>query len=131
MELMPKDKYSGLAVLLTVVLGLGMFLSSCAPVGPDFVKPEVDASAQWSQQTDQGLETSLPELDQWWQIFQDPVLNDLVDTARRNNNTLEIAGLRVLEARAQLGIAIGSIYPQSQSASGNATYVSPLWRQGW
>ena len=130
MELMPKDKYSGLAVLLTVVLGLGMFLSSCAPVGPDFVKPEVDASAQWSQQTDQGLETSLPELDQWWQVFQDPVLNNLVDTARRNNNTLEIAGLRVLEARAQLGIAIGSIYPQSQSASGNATYVSPPERTG-
>lgn len=130
MELMRKDKYSGLAVLLTVVLGFGMFLSSCAPVGPDFVKPEVDAAAQWSEQTDQGLETSLPELDQWWKVFQDPVLNDLVDTARRNNNTLEIAGLRVLEARAQLGIAIGSIYPQSQSASGNATYVSPPERTG-
>jgi outer membrane protein TolC len=58
-------------------------------------------------------------------FFEDPVLNELIDTARRNNNTEEIVCLRVLEARAQLGIALGSLYPQSQFASGNATYVSP------
>ncbi len=129
-EKMQKEKYSGFASLLTVILVLGMFITSCAPVGPDFVKPEIDTSADWSEQTGQGLETSLPKLGEWWQIFEDPVLNNLVDTARRNNNTLEIAGLRVLEARAQLGIAIGSLYPQSQAASGNATYVSPPDRSG-
>jgi len=122
---MQSDKNSGLAALLTVVLVLGMFLSSCAPVGPDFVKPEIDTPTHWYEQEVQGLATTLPQLGQWWQVFQDPVLNELVDTARRNNNTLEIAGLRVLEARAQLGIAVGSLYPQSQFVSGNATYVSP------
>jgi len=48
MELMQKDKYRGLASLLTVVLVLVMFLSPCAPVGPDFVKPETDTPAHWS-----------------------------------------------------------------------------------
>ena len=42
---MQKDKSRGLALLLTVVLVPGMILSSCAPVGPDFVKPEAEAPA--------------------------------------------------------------------------------------
>jgi len=122
---MQSHKNSGPVTFLTVVLVLGIFLSSCAPIGPNFVKPEIDTSADWYEQEVQGLATTLPQLDQWWLVFQDPVLDGLVETARRNNNTLEIAGLRVLEARAQLGIAVGSIYPQSQFASGDATYVSP------
>jgi len=124
------NETGGLARFIFLILIFGLFLSSCAPVGPDFVKPEADAPANWSEHTDQGLETTLPKIDQWWKGFQDPALNALVDIARKNNNTLEIAGLRVLEARAQLGIAIGSIYPQSQLASGDAAYVSPPDRTG-
>ena len=45
--------------------------------------------------------------------------------ALADNNNTEIAALRVLEARAQLGIAIGLKYPQAQFASGDATYVTP------
>ena len=97
----------------------------CAPVGPDFVRPEPEASAEWSQPADQGLEARSGELVEWWRVFEDPVLNDLVDTARRNNNTLEIAGLRVYEALAQLGIATGAQYPQSQFAFGDATWIAP------
>jgi NodT family efflux transporter outer membrane factor (OMF) lipoprotein len=122
---MQSIKNSGIAALLTVVMVLGMFLSACAPVGPEFVKPEINTPAHWYEQEVLGLAPTLPQLGQWWQVFQDPVLDDLVATARRNNNNLEIAGLRVLEARAQLGIAVGSLYPQSQIASGNSTYVSP------
>ena len=104
---MQSHKNSGPVAFLTVVLVLGIFLSSCAPIGPNFVKPEIDTSADWYEQEVQGLATTLPQLGQWWLVFQDPVLDGLVETARRNNNTLEIAGLRVLEARAQLGIAVG------------------------
>ena len=48
-----------------------------------------------------------------------------METARRNNTTLDVAGLRVLEAQAQLGIASGLQYPQVQVATGDATYLSP------
>lgn len=109
---------------------LSLLTCACAPVGPDFIKPEPEAPEQWSQPTDQGLETTPNELVQWWQVFNDPVLNQLVETARQNNNGLEIAGLRVLEARAQLGVATGAQYPQSQFAAGDASYISPADNTG-
>jgi len=100
-------------------------LTACAPVGPEFVKPEVELPPGWSGVGENGLQASPVEQPQWWRVFNDPVLNDLVETAWKQNNSLEIAGLRVLEARAQLGIAQGNQYPQSQLAAGSATYTSP------
>lgn len=105
-------------------LALGA-LTACAPVGPDFIKPEPDAAGQWTQDLAEGLEPTPPVDPLWWKLFQDPVLDALVDTAKARNNNLQIAGLRVLEARAQLGIAVGLQYPQAQFAAGEATYVSP------
>ena len=104
---------------------LSGMLAGCAAVGPDYVAPETDVPDGWSQGMDEGLSTAPVERVEWWRLLDDAVLNELVETARRNNNTLEIAGLRVLEARAQLGIAQGLQFPQSQAASGEATYLSP------
>jgi NodT family efflux transporter outer membrane factor (OMF) lipoprotein len=101
-----------------------LVLSACAPVGPEFVKPEVALPDEWSDTTESRLEPSPIEQSQWWRVFDDPILNGLVELAWQQNNNLEIAGLRVLEARAQLGIAQGSLYPQSQLAAGSADYVS-------
>lgn len=50
----------------------------------------------------------------WWQNFNDPALEALIQHAYENNPTLEIAGLRVYEGRANLGIATGLKYPQFQ-----------------
>ena len=41
----------------------------------------------------------------WWELFEDPTLNQLIEAARHDNPTLRIAGLRILESRALLGIA--------------------------
>ena len=60
-------------------------------------------------------------MSQWWGVFKDPILNDLICTAYHQNLTLREAGFRVLEARAQLGIAVGNIFPQTQNASGAYT----------
>jgi NodT family efflux transporter outer membrane factor (OMF) lipoprotein len=100
-------------------------LPACSPVGPDFVKPTPEAPAQWTGELDAGLRATPAELGNWWASLQDPVLNALVEEALKHNNSLQIAGLRILEARAQLGIAIGSQYPQYQAASGQATWISP------
>lgn len=110
---------------ITAVSLAGALLAGCAAVGPDFEKPEAEVPDSWSQPTDTGITASPHELVEWWKIFEDPVLDELVETARLNNNTLEIAGIRVLEAQAQLGIASGLQWPQAQAASGSATYVSP------
>jgi NodT family efflux transporter outer membrane factor (OMF) lipoprotein len=105
-----------------MLLGL---LVACKAVGPDFEKPEVEMSVAWVEQDDNGIETSPINQPQWWRVFNDPVLDQLVETAWKQNNSLEIAGLRVLESRAQLGIAQGNQYPQSQLSAGNASYTSP------
>jgi NodT family efflux transporter outer membrane factor (OMF) lipoprotein len=56
-------------------------------------------------------------------VFGDPVLDRLIELAYQQNLTLQQAGLRILEARAQLGIAVGSLYPQQQQATADSTYV--------
>ena len=106
------------------ILAAGL-LAGCAAVGPDFEPPEADLPETWSQPPAAELSHEAPALGTWWTMFEDPVLDELVETAVRNNNTLEIAGLRVLEAQAQLGVATGLKYPQVQVAAGEATYISP------
>jgi NodT family efflux transporter outer membrane factor (OMF) lipoprotein len=61
---------------------------------------------------------------QWWQIFNDPTLNQLIAESDAHNSTLKIAGLRVMEARAQLGIAQSNLYPQLQQVSADSVYVN-------
>jgi len=107
------------------VVGVTSLALAACMVGPDFVRPEAPVPSSWTQESAEGLETEPAKLEEWWRVFGDPVLDELVDMACRNNNTLEIAGLRVLEARAQLGVAVGSQYPQAQLLAGDATYVSP------
>jgi NodT family efflux transporter outer membrane factor (OMF) lipoprotein len=109
----------------TTLSCLAVLLAACSSVGPEFVKPEVELPPGWSETGASGLQASPIEQPQWWRQFEDPVLNQLVEIAWRQNNSLEIAGLRVLEARAQLGIAQGNQYPQSQLVAGEASYTSP------
>jgi len=110
---------------LLPVVGVAVTLTGCAAVGPDYVRPELEVLDTWSTPQANGIEPVQPSFSDWWTAFNDPLLNDLVAMARLQNNSLEIAGLRVLEAQAILGIAIGNQYPQSQFTTGGVTYVSP------
>ena len=58
----------------------------------------------------------------WWAVFNDPTLTRLIQLAYQQNLTLRTAGVRVLEARARLGIAIGEFYPQQQQLGASLTY---------
>ncbi len=51
------------------------------------------------------------------------MLNELIDTAFRNNLSLQMAGVRILEARAQLNKSIGNLFPQQQNLSGQVNYT--------
>ena len=101
-----------------------LVLAGCTMVGPDFVQPEAPVPDQWQAADGAALGREPAEQIRWWEAFGDPVLGDLIEAAYQNNYDLKIAGLRVLEARAQLGIAVGNLYPQIQQASGDAAYTS-------
>ena len=100
-----------------------LLLAGCNMVGPDFIKPDAPPIAeQWSESVDSSIISDQGDVSNWWTIFNDPVLDKLVETAYQQNLPLQIAGIRILEARAQLGIAVGGLYPQKQQASGNFTH---------
>jgi len=99
-------------------------LTACTTLGPDFETPKADIEAQWLERDKQTLQTGAAVNSEWWKLFNDPVLDALVQQAYQQNLSLQIAGLRILEARAQLGIAIGSQYPQLQEAAGSASRVN-------
>ena len=114
---------------VAVAFCAGLLVSSCASVGPEYVQPEAPLADAW-QMSPAGLKATEYELVDWWAAFNDPTLDTLVTLAHQQNLSLELAGLRVLESRAQLGIATGSQYPQQQVASGGVNHVSPSENAG-
>lgn len=102
-------------------LVLPLLFTACDAVGPDFVKPDAPVSEQWIEGRDEAIRTTDVPIDEWWTLFNDPVLNRLIAKSHEENLPLQIAGIRILEARAQLGIAIGNQYPQSQQIRGGIT----------
>ena len=97
-------------------------IAACTRVGPDFEEPKAEVNPTWELFESKRVEARAPRSEEWWHAFDDPVLNELVERAYVQNLSLEAAGLRVLEARAQLGIAVGQLYPQQQAATGGAIY---------
>jgi NodT family efflux transporter outer membrane factor (OMF) lipoprotein len=110
-------------------VGLAMCFCGCTPlteyvqngfkVGPNYRKPVAAVANNWIDASDKRVRTESDDLSKWWTVFSDPVLNDLVCYAYNQNLTLREAGYRVLQARAQLGIAVGEIFPQAQAMTGD------------
>src|SRR5438309_352833 len=105
-------------ILLVPVL---LVFAGCM-IGPNYQRPKVSVSPNWGETRDQRVSTESTTYRDWWRAFNDPVLDRLVARAYRDNLTLQQAGVRVLQARAQLGIAVGEIFPQTQQAIGSVQY---------
>ena len=92
-------------------------LAGCSAVGPDFNGPgRVHLPKGWQK----ARKHKDPRLASWWKIYGDRNLNRLVQKAWRQNLDLKAAGLRILQARAALGISEGAAFPQRQQISGSA-----------
>ena len=104
------------------ILCIAFLLFGCS-VGPNYIKPKAEVSPKWLEEGDPRVKTAASDYRNWWKAFNDPVLDRLIERAYRENLSLRIAGVRVLEARAQLGIATGRLYPQTQQASGSVQRI--------
>jgi NodT family efflux transporter outer membrane factor (OMF) lipoprotein len=89
-------------------------------VGPDYIKPTAPEPQEWLESADSKIESKTADFSAWWTVFNDPILNALVQSAYQQNLSLQVTGIRILEARAQLGIAIGNQYPQTQRGRADA-----------
>ena len=106
--------------LLSAVLLSGV-LVSCT-VGPKYQRPAIqtpttyrDPGADTQLQAQAASYADLP----WWQVFQDPKLQELVRTALKQNYDLQIATERINAARAQVTVTRSSLFPQ---VSGNGNF---------
>ncbi len=115
-------------IALSLALGT---LAACTTLGPDYREPDVDWLAAWQPTSPLPTRDGRAiDLAFWWQLFEDPALNLLIEAAREDSPTLRLAGLRILESRALLGIAGSTLYPQVQQVTGAVAYVNQQQRGG-
>jgi NodT family efflux transporter outer membrane factor (OMF) lipoprotein len=115
-------KMKNCCLIFGLVISFVLLVTGCA-VGPDYIRPDAPEPQKWLEEKDPVIKSEPADFGQWWTVFNDPVLNTLVEMAFQQNLPLRIAGIRILEARAQLGIAAGNLYPQSQEGKGAYTYT--------
>ncbi|MDD2658704.1 MAG: efflux transporter outer membrane subunit [Methylococcales bacterium] len=98
---------------LVCILLLGcVLLSGCIKLGPEFERPKMSVPDNW--QNNHPMAGKRVDFREWWRSFNDPILDRLITMAYEQNLNLQVAALRIIEARAQLGIAKGMLFPQKQ-----------------
>ena len=118
------------SVLLRLITSF-LILTGCAMVGPDYVKPTAPEPEKWLESGSPKIESRDGKFRDWWTVFNDPALNELIQAAYQQNLNLQIAGLRIYQARAQLGIAFGFQFPQTQQGLevvSNAGSPRAIWK---
>ncbi|PYM18003.1 MAG: RND transporter [Candidatus Rokuibacteriota bacterium] len=93
---------------LMTALALAALVSGCA-IGPNYKRPVVAEPPNFRGQA--AAEAASLADAPWWEAFQDPTLQALIQEALRRNYDVAIAAARVQEARANLGIARSDLYP--------------------
>ncbi len=95
-------------VKAALLVAMPLLLSACM-VGPNYVRPVVDTPSAWrvSDQNAKDLANTA-----WWEQFNDPVLNDLIATALRENKDLLIATARIEEYAGRYGVTRAQLFPQ-------------------
>jgi multidrug efflux system outer membrane protein len=104
---------------VTTVALITLLLSGCAAVGPDYQPPQTPAPAQWQGAHDSGVRDAAV-LAQWWQQFNDPVLDNLITDALAANTDLATAQAKLREARARRDLSRAGLGP-SVGVSGSAS----------
>ncbi len=117
----PGESVSLVTLLRLMALGLSALAGACM-IGPDYKPPPTPVAKVWMEGGKASVDTGRQQYRDWWSVFNDPVLSQLIDIAYRQNLSLMTAGVRVLEARAQLGVAVGEFYPQQQLVSASVSY---------
>jgi len=105
---------------LVCIILAASFTAGCM-VGPKYHKPVVQTPAAYRglRESPQAQASSFADLP-WWQVFQDPQLQELIRTALKQNYDMQLATERINAERAQLSITRSQLFPQAQ-ASGNFT----------
>src|ERR1700719_2608324 len=106
-----------LASMMTAVLTSAL-ISGCM-VGPNYHKPVVQTPTAYRdlRETPQAQAQAASYADlPWWQVFQDPQLQELIRAALKQNYDLQLATERINAGRAQLAVTRSNLFPQVQGS---------------
>src|ERR1700723_3451035 len=102
---------------LLVILAALILEAGCM-MGPKYKRPIMDVPQGYrASAPQQAAQASSLGNEQWWQVYQDPVLTQLIHTAIAQNYDVRIAAARVLEAQAQVGITRANQLPSANVGS--------------
>jgi outer membrane protein, multidrug efflux system len=107
-----------LSLMSAIIAGIlaPIIMTGCA-VGPNYHRPAVQTPTAYRDLREdkqaQAQAASFADLP-WWQVFQDPQLQELIRTALKENYDLQLAAERISAARAQVTITRSHLFPQVQ-----------------
>lgn len=104
-------------LVLAGAVATSMIVGACAPVGPNYKRPDLIPPAQhrWADATESAA--TLADTP-WWQVFDDEALQALIRDAVAHNLDLRAAVARVQESRALAGVAKSFLYPEVNLTAG-------------
>jgi multidrug efflux system outer membrane protein len=110
-----------LPFILMLLAFATMLLAGCT-VGPNYARPDVDLPKDFAV-----AQSPVPPAERWWEMFNDPVLNGLVNEALAANRDLKAAAARIEQSRAQVTIARAAQFPDAGiDASASRSRASTL-----
>src|SRR5260370_19644873 len=103
---MKATRFLGIVAVLALETGCMM--------GQKYKRPTVDVPKEYrATAPQQAAQASSLGNERWWQVYQDPVLTQLIRTAIAQNYDARVAAVRVLEAQAQVGITRANQFPSA------------------
>jgi outer membrane protein, multidrug efflux system len=100
--------FAGRLSLVTTLSAVSALGIGCM-VGPDFVRPVVEQPLYFKSQAASGEAPLMAR--EWWRLYGDPVLDQLIASAQASNQTLRQAVARVDQARALALVAVSFLSP--------------------
>jgi len=121
--MMPQNKSNlNVSYKLVSLAVATVLLAGCQSIWPDYIRPKVEVPAQYTEQADQA---NAQIANNWWTLYQDQTLNDLVAKALQNNTDIKLAAARIEEADAVMREVGAALFPQVDlDASGARTRVT-------
>ena len=95
--------------LLCLLLVIPLVILSGCKLGPNYVRPTVPVPETYKENGQ--MDATIANME-WWDLFQDPQLQELIRIALAENKDLKIAVERIEEARAFYGFQKADLYPQ-------------------
>ncbi len=97
-------------IKLVYVAVMSTMLAACQ-IWPDYMRPKVAVPSQYSE-PEQGADQANQIASDWWKLYQDQTLNDLVEKSLQNNTDIKLAVARIEEADAVMREVGAALFPQ-------------------